>query len=170
MRSCTDRRETLWLDVYGELAPEERQDWERHLETCRSCRKERQRLLLLLQNVKEAMPPPALSPETAKSLRRSISAALNGSRKRLGWRKQLFGIPVMPVHAVAAASLLIVALAWFGLRELQSPPSVETVTNLDLEEKMMIQNLDVIENMELLEEMEVLQRLVQVVDHRDTML
>ena len=48
MKSCPNHQKTLWLDVYGELAAEERPAWERHLKICGSCRLERQKLVQML--------------------------------------------------------------------------------------------------------------------------
>ena len=58
MKACPDRKKTLWLDVYGELDPNDRIAWEKHLEGCEGCRLKRQQLLQLLGKVRAAMTMP----------------------------------------------------------------------------------------------------------------
>ncbi len=170
MKPCPDREEALWLDVYGALAPEERRALERHLETCEPCRQERQRLLRFLQLFREAMPPPALSPEKARALHSSIMRTMEEERAKTWWRKRILGVPIKPIPALVAASLLVAALGWFGLTKFQVPSPVQPVSSIKTEEQMIVKNLEIIENLELLEEMDALRKLVQVLDQRDVML
>ena len=92
MRSCPEYQETLWLDVYGELAADERPPWERHLALCDSCRLERQRLLQMLDITKKVMSSPTLSPEESSALKASISRALRRNVDQEWSRKPFFGI------------------------------------------------------------------------------
>ena len=166
MKHCPDLQEDLWLDIYGELPPEKRLAWDRHLETCSGCRKERQRMLRLLELIREASPSAALSPERFSEIQGSIRQRLMKDRAKTWWRQPFSGISLRPMHALAAACLLIVALGWLSLREFQSTSSVRTASNLKVEEQMIAQDLELIENLELLEEMDVLEKVVQVVDQR----
>lgn len=164
MKPCPDHNETLWLDVYGELDPNERPAWEKHLEMCEGCRQERRQMLRLLKAVKVNMPSPALSREKADALVRSITRKLREKREEKWWRKQHWGIPNKFIPALAAASILIVVFSWFSMKGPQSPSSMRSISNLKSEEQILVKNFDIIQNLELLEEMDTLQKLVQVID------
>ncbi len=170
MKSCPDYQETLWLDVYGELAADARPAWEKHLESCNTCRLEKQRLLKLLDLTKELMPSAALSPEASRALQQSITRTIRKDAEKEWWRKRFFGITARPIPALVAASLLLVVLGWFGLRQLQSPSSVRPGSDLGLKEEMIAKDMEIIENLELLEQMDVLEKVVHLVDDRDVKL
>jgi len=167
MKPCPDKKETLWLDVYGELDPHRRPIWEKHLENCERCRQERKRLLSLLQTMKDTMPSPTLSHELSRSLAHSITRKLREKQEKTWWRNRLLDIPQRLVPAMAAATILIAALGWFSLKMFRSPSSVSNISNYKVEEQIIAKDLDVIKNLDLLEEMDALQKLVQVVDHED---
>ena len=167
MKACPNHQETLWLDVYGELDPMKRSVWERHLETCTGCREERQRLLGLLDLVRDEMGEPLLSPKKASALSWSIKRGLKERLATARWWKGLLGMPNRLIPAVAAVSLIIVALGWFAINKVQSPTLLQNLSGLKSEEQMVVKDLEVIDNLELLEEMDTLRKLVQVVDNRD---
>ena len=162
MKPCPEHEETLWLDVCGELDPNERPSWEKHLAACEDCRRERKQLALMLQTVRASSPSPILSREETLALASSISRKLREEREETWWRKRLFGIPNSLIPALTAACILIVALGWFSMKGLRSPSSM---TDLNSEERMLAKDLDIINNLDILEEMDTLQRLVQVVDN-----
>ncbi|OPX36764.1 MAG: hypothetical protein B1H12_06440 [Desulfobacteraceae bacterium 4484_190.2] len=167
MKPCPNHQETLWLDVYGELDPIKRSAWERHLKTCTGCREERQRLLGLLDLVRDEMAPPQLSPKKASALSWSIKRGLREQRANARWWKGLLSMPNRFIPALAAVSLLIVALGWFAVSKVQSPSSIQNLADLKSEEQVMVKDLEVIDNLDFLEEMDTLRKLVQVVDNRD---
>ncbi len=166
MEPCPDYKETLWLDVYVELDPNERPNWERHLEECEACREERKQLLGMIQTVKEAVPSPALSPEKAQAIASSIKRKMSNEREDVWQRKRLFGTANRLIPALATICLLIVALSWFSLQELIKPPAVQMISDLALEEQIISEDLDVIRNLELLQEMETLEKLVKFLDKK----
>lgn len=166
MKPCQDHQESLLLDVYGELAPNERPAWERHLEVCEGCRQERERLLHLLQRLKETMPSPTLSPERASVLADSVKRNLKGEQKKTWWEKKLWGFSNRLIPALAAVCLVIAAVGWFSMREYRPSPSFRAISKLKSEEQMIAKDLELIKNLELLEEMDVIQKLVRVVDDR----
>ena len=166
MKACPDCQETLWLDVYGELDSKNRPAWERHLETCPGCSKERRRLIDLLQLVREEMRPPQVSPEKARALSWSIKRGLRHQRTTTWWER-LWDMPNRLIPTLAAASLLIVALGWLSISKFQGPSSFQNLSTPKPEENMIVKDLEVINNLDLLEEMDILQKLVQVVDNRD---
>ena len=165
MKPCPDRKEILWLDVYGELGPNDRAAWEKHLEICEGCRQEREQLISLLQSVKTNTPSPVLSREEERTLSRSITRELRRDREERWWQKRLWGVPYRLVPAVAAASILVVVFGWFSMKGFRSPSSVRSFSNLTSEEQVLVKDLDLLRNLELLEEMDTLQKLVGAVDH-----
>ncbi len=162
MKHCSDKQETLWLDVYGELTQKERPDWEKHLKTCRGCSLEREVLLRLLENVKETLPAASLSHKDVKELQNAIFGKLRGNTDKKWLRKPFIGGYVKPIHALAACCLLIVAFGWFGLKGLQPTTAVRTVSDRGVEEHLIAKDLDLLENLELLEEMDTLEKLGKV--------
>ncbi|MBW2203448.1 MAG: hypothetical protein JRF52_04955 [Deltaproteobacteria bacterium] len=166
MEPCPDYKETLCLDVYDELDPNERPNWERHLEECEACREERKRLVGMIQTVKEAVPSPELSPEKAQAIARSIKRQMRNEREGMWWRVNLFGRSNRLIPAYATACLLIVALSWFSLNEFKRPGAVQMIPDLALEEQIISEDLDVIRNLDLLQEMEVLEKLVKFLDKK----
>jgi len=164
MKRCPEHEEALWLDVYGELDPNERPAWEEHLEACEGCRREREQLVLMLQTVKANTPSPALSREEALALASSITRKLREEREEPWWRKRLFGIPNSLIPALTAACILIVAFGWFSMKGFRSPSSI---THLNSEERILAKDLEIIKNLDMLEEMDTLHKLVQVVDNGD---
>ena len=165
MKVCADRRETLLLDIHGELPASEQPAWQRHLETCPGCRRERQELVWLLEAAKQAMSSPALSPEHARVLRESVTVDWRAKRIPVRWRGLFFGMSLQPVPALVATGLLLVVLGWFGLQGLRStshPPSVP-----EAPKQVMVSDAEVIENLDLLEHIDDIERIVRLVDHRD---
>jgi anti-sigma factor RsiW len=168
MNACADRRETLMLDVYGELPSSGRPAWERHLETCAGCREERHDLVQLFEVARASMTAPALSPERAERLRDSITESGVAEQTTRRWQGLFLGARLGPVPALTAVCLLLLALGWFGVREFQTRSL--NGRGAATEERIMVSDLEVIENLDLLEEMDVIEQVVQVVDRPDIVL
>ena len=169
MKHCDEWQETLWLDVHGELSPQDRLKWEKHLEECRPCYQERAQLLHLLKNVNEAMPEPSLSHEDAGALYNAITGRLKEEhRSKNRWRKWIFEGHIKPIYAFAACCLLIVAFGWFGLKGSQQTTRVETISDSGAKEQLIATDMDLLENLKLLEEMDTLEKLDQVMGKRKT--
>jgi anti-sigma factor RsiW len=164
MTPCADRRETLLLDVYGELPSTERPAWEAHLETCAGCRGERQELVRLLEATRESMAASALSPVKAKSLRESITERWRPARSTRWWQELLLGVRLRPVSALIAVCLLL-AVGWFGFREFHLQSLKDR--RADTRERILVSDREVVENLDILEQMDDIERVVKVVDHRD---
>jgi Putative zinc-finger len=165
VKVCADWRETLLLDIHGELPAGERPAWQRHLETCPGCRQERQELVWLLKAVREAMPPPTVSPEHARALRESVTMGWRAKRASVWWRGLFFGMSLRPVPALVAAGFLLAVLGWFGLQGFRGMS--HTVRGLEASQQIKISDLEVIENLDLLEHLDDIECVVRVVDHRD---
>jgi Putative zinc-finger len=163
MNYCRKWQETLWLDVYGELPPKEHPVWKQHLEGCRPCRQERERLLHLLNDVTEAMPEAFLSHRDAGVLHNSAMEKLKAQRNGKAGRQQSFykGY-IKPAYALVAFCLAIAAFGWFGLKELHQTTRVGNISNLGTNEQLIAQDIDLLENLELLKEMDTLEKLDQV--------
>jgi len=168
VKVCADRRETLLLDIHGELPVDKQPAWQRHLDTCPGCRQERQELMWLLKAAKEAMPSPALSPEHARAFRESVAMGWRAKRIPVRWRGLFFGMSLRPVPALVAAGFLLVVLGWFGLQGLRNRS--DTLGSPEVPKKVLVSDAEVIENLDLLEHLDDIERIVQVLDHRDIVL
>ena len=162
MKNCRHWQETLWLEVYGELEPEEQIEWENHLATCNGCLHERKRLIHLFENIKEAMPEPSLSRETSRALQTAVTEKLREKQRRSWWRNPFLAGYIKPLHVAAVCGMLVVAFGWFGVKGIRHSQTVELASDLGTEEKMIVKHIDLLENLDLLEEMETLEKLDQV--------
>ena len=169
MKACQDHQETLLLDVYGELAPAERETWERHLAGCEGCRHEREQLRRLLLQLKEATPTPSLAPEKAGALADTILKDLQTEDEKRWWEGSLWGFPHRLAPAIAVVCLMILVFGWFSIRNGEAPSRFQVSRNLGSEQQMIVGDLEVIRNLELLEEMEVLEKLVRAVDAKNSL-
>jgi len=165
MKPCPDRHETILLAAYGELGPEQRQDWEQHKTACPGCRSEYEALLRLLGRIRESMPVPELSEKRASSILWSVKRELRKERGKPSWWKQWLVRPSRLVPALATASIVLITFGLFGpkLTEKTSPPA--TVT--DVENEVVIKDLDVLTNLDFLEDMDTVQELLNVLDHNE---
>ena len=164
MKTCFKYRQTLWLDVYGELDPEKRSSWEKHLDSCEDCQKEKEKLVRTIKTVKTADTTPELSIDRADAMAKSITLRLKEEKESRGWRNWLPERHVRLIPVMAAASIILVAVGWFNLSDLNLFSPVHTAAPITPEERQMINDLELIKNLELLKEMEALQKLVQMID------
>jgi len=164
MKTCLNYRQTLWLDVYGELDPGKRPAWERHLDTCEDCRKEREKLIRVIETAKIAGTTPKLAPKQANAMVRSVTHKLQEEKDFWNLRNWLPEKHVRLIPVVAAASILLVAVGWFNLPGLDIFSPVQKAVTLTPEERRLVNDLELIENLDLLKEMEALQKLVQMID------
>ena len=167
MKNCRHWQETLWLEVYGELGSEEQLRWENHLATCKACVQERKRLIHLLENVKEAMPEPSLSRESAWVLHTAIKEELREKHHRAWWRNPFLAGYIKPLHVAAVCGMLVVAFGWFGVKGIQQSQTVKIASDVGMEEKMIVKNIDILENLDLLEELDTLEKLDQVIGRKN---
>jgi len=167
MKNCRHWQETLWLEVYRELGPEEQLKWENHLSTCEACLQERKRLIHLIENIKESMPEASLSRESARALRTAVSEKLGEKHHRGWWRNPFLAGYIKPLHVAAVCGMLVVAFGWFGIRGIQHTPTVKIASDAGVEEKMIVNNIDILENLDLLEEMDTLEKLDQVMGRKN---
>ena len=167
MKPCTHYQETLLLDVYGELNPHERPEWEKHLEQCEPCRSERERLLNMLGTVKAAMPSPDMASDKAEGLPSSIRRVWREGLEKKPDRKPFWGSPVRFAPALAAACLVIALAGWFSFKEFRHADVIQQGSKVVMEEQLASEDLEVVKNIELLEEMEDVEKLVELLDRPD---
>lgn len=166
MQACSNRMEILMMDVHGELDPGDRVDWEHHLETCQGCRRERDRMLNTIREMKEAMKVPELPPERAEALISALRREVGGASKGHWWRKTFFGERVGMIPALATACILFVILGFYGYRMLMVPTELQFVRDHSGVGQSMQQDFDVIANLELLRSMDAIEKLVTIVDDK----
>jgi len=162
MNTCSDHRETLFLDVHEELTLAERRIWEKHLAGCEDCQREKQRLLSLIQKAKETCSSPALSSEDEQFLSSRVKRILRKEKpdavyKRLGWR----------IAPVFAACVIVLFAGWFSLNDFRGSDKLSVNSGKVPEEQIIINNEELLDNMELLQEMESLEQLVNLLDKQN---
>ena len=158
MAACTGHKETLVMDVHGELSPEERIVWEQHLANCNDCRQERERLCTLIQGTKEGGVVPPLSSEEEQRLSSSMQRTLRTDKQ--DFRSRRFGWWLAPAFA---ACMVLVAAGWFGTR------GTGTLNNNSGNgvDNSITANQELLENMDLLQEMESIEQLVNLLDKQN---
>jgi anti-sigma factor RsiW len=162
MHACQDHEDTLWLDVYDELTPEQRQVWESHLASCGPCREERQRMRNLVSELKQsAQPRPMTAGETETLVSRIVRQQ---SRRR--WRLPGTDRPIGRwAPAFTMAGVLLVALGILAHRWLL-PSTVGLPVAFDPGRNPAIaQDIDIIQNLDMLKDMDEIQKLVKMVDN-----
>ena len=164
MAPCAEYKESLLLDVYGELDPRELQAWEMHINGCEQCCEERKRVLRLIQTIKASMPAPVLSPPKAMALTASALRKLGKEQEEPWWRKLSAGMPQRLIPAIATAAVLVILVSWVTFRELKKPAPSTMASNRTAQEQLIPKDLDVIDNLEMLKEMDELTKLVQLLD------
>jgi anti-sigma factor RsiW len=167
MRSCTAFSEALLLDVHGELPHKDRPIWEDHLKTCPGCREEQQRLIAMLERVRETLQAPELSEGDERALQGVISNKLKRYSEDSWFKRWAASLSLPPLPALAAVSLVMLGVGWFLLKGSQGPQMNQSMAQLGTEEQEIVQQYDLLANLDLLKEMETIEKLVQVVDERN---
>jgi hypothetical protein len=169
MNPCTTYQETLWLDVYGELADEERLAWEKHLETCEACHQEKETLLHVLHKAKDALIVPLPSPSPVEQARAAWDREAERKMERAWWPRLFIGIPAWPLPALATAVLLVTVVTWVTVTRWESHPGLSPGSNLVVGRPLTPEEFAVIKNLRILKEMATIEKLVQVLDKPQTM-
>ena len=165
MEACDYLKENLTLYVHGALDPDTGQEVKDHLELCAGCRLEWQRLLLILEKLKECSAVPELSTQEVKSLVASITRKLNIKQKLPWWRQYPDFRSWRLIPAVATACILIITVTIIGYVNLNKTNAIAPVS-LNQNEELILsdKDLELLDNLELLREMDAIQKLSRVVD------
>ncbi len=127
--SCERFSRDIPLYYYGELAPDEEERLEQHLEGCESCRREleQNRRLAAALDARELPPPAGLLSECRHGLMRAVyrgGAPAAGSAPDV-WRSFRDGFAALFASAsrlrMPAGAVALIALGWFSAR-LTMPP------------------------------------------------
>jgi anti-sigma factor RsiW len=160
MKGCPDHRESLWLDVYGELDPERSSEWREHLSRCGDCRQEKENLHRMLGKFREILPSSQLSSREAVAIQRGILQGL--PERGVDGKKPWTVSRVRWVSGLVAASLTL-AFGWFGTGLFREDSS----NDLNSQREVIVRNMELLKNLDVLEEMDAVQKLIQVVDGRE---
>lgn len=170
MEPCGTHKESLWLDVYGELAEAERVAWEKHLKTCGACRVEREALARLLQKTKDALLVPLPSPSPLEQAQATWQRKHEKTTERAWWWTRLLPpVPARSVPVFATVLLLVAAFSWFALIRGESSRRAAPTENLAVGTALTAEEFAVIKDLRILKEMETVERLVQVLDKPQTL-
>ncbi len=162
MNTCSDHRETLFLDVHEELSPDERNIWGKHLAVCEDCQREREKLVALIQKSKETCSSSSLSSEEEQFMSSRVQRRLRTGKpdavyKRLGWK----------IAPALGACLIVLFAGWFSLNDFRGSDKLSVNSGKVPEEQIIRNNEDLLENMEMLQEMESLEQLVNLLDKQN---
>ena len=164
MKPCSEYMELAYLEVLGEIPPDKEEEWEYHVSRCAGCRAHREQLQTLVRLGRDELAKATLSPFEATGLRQRINAAISGDKGKFSlqklalWRRKI----LLPV--AAAACLFVVS--FIGLRQWWPRNSANPVVAQSARstQKAGIEEKEIIQNLDLLEQMDTLRALVKVVD------
>jgi hypothetical protein len=150
--ACKDFEPELVLYYYRDVAGEERQRVESHLESCARCR-------TFLEGLRSFLPATVQTDEPQpafwQSYSREMRAKLAAEEEKSGWRQTLsFLFRPWPVPAMATALILVLALTftkgWLPTgQNANEPEPVEMADNVDF-----LNSMDFLDSMALLEAVE----------------
>ena len=75
-KDCSKYRDTMYLDVCGELDPDLQWQWQQHLDACGRCRRERQKLAETIDISKNAAPVQETPSGPAPAFTRTVLSRL----------------------------------------------------------------------------------------------
>jgi len=157
---CSKFRETMVMDVYGELAPRDK-EWEEHLKRCSQCSRERERLKALLGQVEREWRQACPDGYDKRRLTTSIMERIGRSTERRWIPRSRILSP-----GLAVAFTLCLAIGVVAWQYLQGQGAGGRLLG-GSEEQLLAENPELFEEMELLQEMDLVQKLVQVVDREE---
>jgi hypothetical protein len=157
--TCRHPNDTLMMDVLGELNDTRlRGPWEEHLKECVACRRERDRMLRLISDVRQTGTPPELTPAQTQAMADGVGWRLRN--ERLG-RLEKSGRRLRLVPALAAACTLLVVV-FFGYR--LTDRLYDREGGGDISAELNAEDLEVINHLDLLKNMDTIEKLIHVVD------
>ena len=112
--TCTESEEYMALDLYGELPPAQRAQYEAHLANCARCQAAREQVRSL-HEVLAQRPRFEPSPDLLVECRQALSDALE--RERLGWHgvaREWLAFLQLPPQRVVSRLAFVLTLVVFG--------------------------------------------------------
>ncbi len=166
MGACQDQKEKIIFYTYNELDAKSGKEVESHLAICEQCQNEQQRLLTLLEALKDTAESPELSPLDVKSLVTNTLKLRNKPRERW-WRRYFVFRPSRFIPAVAMACLILITTGIIGYVKLNAPNEFPVISKYQDEIIINDRELEILSNLDLLKEMDTIRILSQVVDLND---
>jgi len=167
MKTCSQFEEYMYLDVLGEIPPEEKDRWDAHISQCAHCRKEKKKLEILLTQASKELGQVSLSPFEATMLREKISSAIQRHKKSSALGSFFAGRMKFLLPVAAAACLFLVSFLGFRQWWNGNSPYPVIKSTPKVEQQAIVEEKEIIENLDLLEQMDTLRALVKVVDNKD---
>ncbi len=163
MPACPDQNEYLLLDVYEELDADTRSELDKHLKTCVDCRREKERLEVILERVKENIVPPPLTMMESATLVKGVQQKLASPRLARRWQDFFLSKRTLWLPAAATVCLLVLLTTFLGYERfdtLEKP----MVPILDISKQLPENDVEIIQNLDLLKSFNTLEKLSQVVN------
>ena len=168
MSACPHHKETLMLDIFGELNRNRAAAWEQHLNGCPGCRTEKETISRTLKLAKRALEAPQLSEAEAAAMRHRVVRELTADTPRSGERKQAFFFSRAFIPTLASACVLLMALGFMASKLLTGPTTAKRIQLSALQEQLPEEDIEIINNMDILSNLDALDRLSQAIDRSES--
>lgn len=166
MSECLDKEKTLMLDTYGELDPQELEEWEKHLKTCDQCLQEKKRLSQLFANIKQSVDSPCFDSNTEKVFAKNIVCKL---KKKNSKKFKIKSITTLwPASAIAAACVLVLVFGIYNLKIFETGSDNFYQEDQNLAEMISNEEFEILSDFDMLKDIDSIKKIVQLVDHPET--
>ena len=167
MKACSKYKELIYLDVLGEIPPRDKEKLQAHIGQCDLCKREKERMEVVLDRVQGRLGQVSLSSFEANVMRQKIISKLNPEQRRFSLKAIVGGRIRILLPVAAAACLFLVSLV--GIKQWRHGNFFNSSRNSDtkVEAQAQVEEKEIIENLDLLEQMDTLRALVKVVDNKD---
>ena len=164
MSACPHHKETLMLDIFGELNQTLKAAVEQHLSSCPDCAIEKDAITQTLKIAKTALDAPPLGEVEAAAMRAHVIRDLAIGAKNPSKRKQPFFFSRAFIPTLASASVLLIALGFMASKFLIDPEINKGTLLTELQDQPPPDDLAIIDNMDLLSDFDALNKLARVID------
>jgi len=164
MSACPHHKETLMLDIFGELNQSFKASLEQHLSSCPDCAIEKDAITQTLTIAKTALDAPPLGEVEAAAMRERVIRDLAIGAKNPPKRKQPFFFSRAFIPTLASASVLLIALGFMASKLLTGPEINQSTRLTVLQEQLPADDLAIINNLDLLTNLDALDKLARAID------
>jgi anti-sigma factor RsiW len=164
MSECPQHKETLMLDIFGELNQNRSDAWKQHLSNCPGCMTERDALSQTLKIVKTTLDAPSLGEVEAAAMRERVIRDLTIGAKNPRERKRPFFFSRAFVPVLASACVLLMATGFIASKFLTGPEISKGNRLTVLQEQLPADDLAIINNLDLLTNLDALNKLARAID------